>query len=161
MTKKEQIIKSSLQSASNSDSPVFIPLTGIQVPRFQKPYSARSLFASFRFAFEGIGFAYRTERNFRIHSFMAMFAVVMGFICQIQIFEWAMISGLIGLVLFAELTNTAVENLVDMITQGKYEVQAKSVKDVAAAAVLVTAMTSVVCGSLIFMPYLVKMFAAG
>lgn len=116
------------------------------------PFQSKNVLYSFSYALEGLEYAFKTQRNFRIHLSIAAVAVVMATIFHLSLVEWAMIWGLIGLVLFAELTNTAIELVVDMMTQGRYDLRAKAIKDVAAGAVFVTALSAVACGVCLFVP---------
>lgn len=106
---------------------------------------------SFRFAFNGIRYAFSTQLNFKIHFFAALVAVVLGFYFELQQGEWLWICLAIGMMLIVELLNTAVEVLVDKISPG-YDVQAGIIKDVSAAAVLMTAFLAVLIGLFIFIP---------
>lgn len=120
-------------------------------------FKAHSLFASLGYAWEGLTYATRTQRNFRAHLAMATTAVLLASGLHVGLLEWAMLWGCIGLVLFAELLNTVVELLVDMVTEGRFDLRAKAIKDMAAGAVFVTAMASLACGLCIFLPHLLKL----
>lgn len=111
---------------------------------------------SFAFAFRGIFKAFRTEHNLWIQSSIAIVVVFLGFYFQIPSNEWVLVILAIGLVLTAELFNTAIESLVDMVSP-EYDKMAGFVKDVAAGAVLVAAITAAVIGSVIFIPYLLNL----
>lgn len=126
-----------------------------QPPHFSgvdNPFQSKNVLYSFSYALEGLEYAFKTQRNFKIHLAIAAFALTLAAIFHITLIEWAMIWGLIGLVLFAELTNTAIELGVDMITEGRYDLRAKAIKDVAAGAVFVTALAAVACGVCLFVP---------
>jgi diacylglycerol kinase (ATP) len=121
-----------------------------------KPFLAASVAASFHYAWQGLLFVYDTERNFRIHLIIATVALAMGIILKISMLEWILVWALIGFVLCAELANTAIEHLVDLITDGTFHPRAKWVKDIMAAAVMVAALTSATCGALIFLPHILN-----
>lgn len=110
---------------------------------------ATSLIASFGYAFKGIAYAFRTQRNFKIHAVMTAMVIVAGLIFQVTLSEWEALAVVIGLVFQTELTNTAVEAIVDRISPDYHEL-AKVAKDCSAAAVLVTAIASTIVGLAIF-----------
>ncbi len=112
---------------------------------------AGSLTLSFRFAFQGLWYALRTQRNFRVHCAITLAVIVMGLLLGISPDQWAVLAVVVGLVFQTELTNTAVEAIVDRISP-EYHTLAKIAKDCSAAAVLVTAIAAVVTGLLIFVP---------
>lgn len=108
---------------------------------------------SFKYAFQGVSYSFRTQLNFKVHTFAAIFAISLGFIVKISHQEWLWIILAIGLVLISELINTALETLVDLVSP-KYNPKAGIVKDVAAAAVLITACLAIAIGIIIFVPKL-------
>lgn len=112
-----------------------------------------TLRASFRFAFEGVYYAFRTQRNFRLHTLMTILALIAGYVLQIALDQWAVLAVVIGVVFQTELTNTAVEALVDKISP-EWHGLAKIAKDCSAAAVLMSAAAAAVAGLLIFAPKL-------
>jgi diacylglycerol kinase len=113
--------------------------------------SKRNLFDSFRCAFDGLWHALRTQRNFRIHVSIAIMVVITGMFLRLRRDEWAIIALTIGFVFTAELFNTVIEAIIDLVTED-YHPLAKKAKDVAAAAVLVAATTAVAVGLLILGP---------
>jgi diacylglycerol kinase len=96
---------------------------------------------SFRCAFAGIWHAVKTERNFRIHIAAVFYVVLGGLLLFFSIYEWAWIALACGLVFGAELVNTALERLCDDLKPGHSPV-IKTVKDLAAGAVLVCALAA-------------------
>lgn len=110
---------------------------------------------SFKHAFDGVVYTLKTQPNFQVHVIFAIIAVSLGFIFRISGSEWAVILFVIGLVLVAEMVNTSIESVVDLLTD-KYHISAKIAKDVAAGMVLVTATVAIITGILIFAPYLLK-----
>ena len=115
---------------------------------------SKHIFHSFYFALQGINYALKTQRNFKIHLGMATAAILLSFYLRIALTEWVAIIALIGLVLFAELMNTAMELCVDWLSQGKYIKAVRHIKDVAAGAVFITAFSALICGLIIFIPKL-------
>lgn len=106
---------------------------------------------SFKYAFQGIITSFRTERNMKIHVLIMILVIIAGIIFKVNQSEWIILITMFMLVISAELFNTAIETVVDMITKEKNE-KAKLAKDVAAGAVLVLAIGSVIIGMIIFIP---------
>ena len=121
--------------------------------RFTDEFNLKTLLNSFNFAFRGILKVMQYERNMWIHLTIASLTVILGLIFQITRPEWIMIVFCIGLVLVSEITNTAIENLTDLVAPDESE-RAGKIKDVAAGAVLVASITATVIGLLVFVPYL-------
>lgn len=108
-----------------------------------------NLAKSFSYAFRGFRFAVDNERNMRIHLTMTILVIEFAVLYQVKAYEYMILCLLFGLVLTAEMINTAIEALVNLNTSG-YDTLARIAKDVAAGAVLVLAVTSAVVGVLIF-----------
>lgn len=108
-------------------------------------------FASFRYAIRGLGCVIRSEPNAKIHLAVTVAVVVAGVYFGLSINEWCAVTLAIGLVLAAEIINTAIEQLVDIVSPN-YNVTAGRVKDIAAGATLVAAGCAFVVGALIFGP---------
>lgn len=114
---------------------------------------APNLWASFQYAWQGITYAARTQRNFRIHLGFALFAWVICGVFALTFLETALITAMVALVLVLELINTALESVVDLTVKQQYHDLAKIAKDCAAGAVLVGAIASAVVGILILIPH--------
>lgn len=112
---------------------------------------SRNLVESFRFAFAGLWYALRTQRNTRIHLTIAAGAIALGLWLGLTTTQWAVLALTIGFVLVSEMLNTVAETLVDLISPG-YHPLAKTIKDVTAAAVLLGAIIAVIVGLLILGP---------
>lgn len=110
---------------------------------------------SFGYAFKGIGLAFKFGWNIVIQLLCAIAVVIAGFIFNISVYEWLAVVFCIGLVIAFEIINTAIEKIVDFISPG-YHKQAGIIKDLAAGAVLVTAILSVVIAGIIFVPKLIN-----
>lgn len=108
---------------------------------------------SFGFAWAGIRYAFATQVHFRFHCLAMVLAVGLGFFFGVSRLEWLAIILCIVLVLSAELFNTAIESVVDLVSPAYHQL-AKVAKDTAAGAVLVLAIGSAIVGLLIFLPYL-------
>jgi len=113
----------------------------------------------FGYAFKGIGYATKTQLNFRVHLVAMLIAVVLGYALHISPGEWLWVSLCIALVLSAELINTALELLTDLVSPG-YNEKAGHAKDVAAAAVLITALFALVTACIIFLPKIIALIHA-
>lgn len=107
----------------------------------------------FGYAFKGLWYAAKTQLNFRVHLVCTVVALILGYVLQISAAEWLWIIICIGLVLLTELLNTALELLCDVISP-EYNEKIGHVKDISAGAVLVTAVTALVIGLVIFLPKL-------
>lgn len=106
---------------------------------------------SFRYAFEGWWYALRTQRNAWIHAVVSIVVFAMGLWLGIGRLEWALIILAVMIVWMAEFMNTSLEAIIDMVMP-EYHPLAKVAKDVAAAAVLVGALGSILIGLLILGP---------
>ncbi len=104
---------------------------------------------SFRYAWHGIYLVIRYENNTRVHGVASVAAVALGVFLQLNYLEWALVLMQIGLVWAAETFNTALEKLVDLVSP-EYHPLAGKVKDIAAGAVLIVSLMSVVIGGIIF-----------
>ncbi|MGD6774492.1 MULTISPECIES: diacylglycerol kinase family protein [Bacillaceae] len=113
-----------------------------------------SFTSSFSYAFEGLRFVLRTERNIKFHVFIAVVMISMSLFFQITKVEWLILFLVIGGMFVIEIINTAIENVVDLVTE-EFHPLAKTAKDVAASAALVFACISVIIGVILFGPYIV------
>lgn len=117
-----------------------------------------NLLISFHYAWCGMAYAFRTQRNFRIHLVIGSLAMGLAVFLHLKSVEIAVIGLTSGLVLVMELLNTAVESVVDLTVNQNFHELAKIAKDCAAAAVLVSAMVAVlVAGTLLLPPLLASM----
>ncbi len=113
---------------------------------------APNLFLSFKYAWAGVCYAFVTQRNFRIHTFVGIFAVSMGAFLQIEAVEMAIIAMTCAIVMVLELVNTAIEAVVDLTVKQNYHELAKIAKDCAAGAVLIGAIAAVAVAACILLP---------
>lgn len=116
-----------------------------------------SLLSSFRHALRGLGLAFRTERNFRLQIILGCLATVLGFALGLSLLEWLCLAFVVGLVLVLELLNSSFERMVD-IAKPRLDDAVRDLKDLLAGAVLITALTAVLVGTVIFLPKLVALF---
>ncbi|HJV17581.1 MAG TPA: diacylglycerol kinase family protein [Bacillales bacterium] len=121
----------------------------------QRPYVP--LWKSFSFAIAGIQNAILNERNIRIHLFISALVIFFSISFSITKVEWLFVLIAIGGMISLELINTAIERLVDLVTL-EFHPLAKQAKDLAAGAVFIYAIFSVIVGIIIFAPKLYKAF---
>jgi len=111
----------------------------------------RKFIRSFKYAHAGMTHAVRTQRNLWIHFFVGVLVLIMGGFLGLNGLEFSILTVVIFLVISLELVNTAIEELINILSPG-HQLQAKLAKDVAAAAVLLGALGAVVVGGIIFIP---------
>lgn len=113
----------------------------------------RKFLKSFGYSFEGIAHAIKFETNFRFHLFSLVAILLIGWYFHLSPSEWLWIIAVSAIVILAELFNTAIEVLVDLVTP-EIHPKAKIVKDLASAAVLIAAILAAIVGLIIFIPKL-------
>ena len=106
---------------------------------------------SFQYAFAGIWYTFKTQRNAQIHIFIAIIIFILGLFLNLSLTNWAILALTAGFVLVTEMLNTVAETAMDYATT-EFNPQVKIVKDVAAGAVLTAAITAVFVGLLILGP---------
>ncbi|HLC14824.1 MAG TPA: diacylglycerol kinase [Thermodesulfovibrionia bacterium] len=104
-------------------------------------------------AINGILYAAKSERHVRYHLYAALFILLFSFIIGVDRYEFLAIAITVIMVILAEMINTAIEAVVDLLTD-QYNKYAKIAKDVAAGSVLITAVGAFVIGYVILFPYL-------
>jgi diacylglycerol kinase (ATP) len=119
----------------------------------------KKLIRSFGYAFKGLGHAVKTQPNFRVHLVASILVVSMGYALHIAVNEWQWIILCMAMVLMAELFNTALEFLVDLVSP-EYNELAGHVKDIAAGAVVIAVLFAVVTGAIIFLPKILALIHA-
>lgn len=113
---------------------------------------------SIEFALTGIRTVFQDERNMRSHLILGIITILFGFIFQLNKWEWLWILLCVLLVIIMEIVNTAFENVVDMVTDFHFHSIGKKIKDMAAGAVLITALFAVIVGCIIFLPKIYQLF---
>ena len=114
-------------------------------------FSIKRRLKSFRYAFSGLRVLVREEHNARIHLFATVCVIVMGVAFRISCTEWMAVAFAIGLVFGMEAVNSAVENICDFVCPER-DARIKKIKDLAAAAVLLSAIAALAVGLFIFIP---------
>ncbi|MFZ6036392.1 MAG: diacylglycerol kinase family protein [Patescibacteria group bacterium] len=112
----------------------------------------RKLVKSFRFAFRGFWYVVRNEQNIRLHLLASLLVIILMVYVQVALWQAIILILVMMLVLVLELINTIFEKMVDIL-RPRIHYYAEVIKDVMAAAVLVTSIGAVVVGILIFAPY--------
>lgn len=119
--------------------------------------SIKRLIKSFKYAFQGIGHCLQHEKNMQVHFFLIVVVLTTGYFVGLCAWEWCMVVVCIGMVASAEMLNTAIEKIVNELSP-EYNVWAGIVKDIAAGAVLITAVAAVFVAGIIFLPKIANIF---
>lgn len=119
--------------------------------------SLKKLFKSLKDAVEGLGYVFKNEQNFRIQIIVAIITIVLTFYFPLTRPEILLVLSLIFAVLVMETLNTALENLADLLKPRLHH-YVKNIKDIMAAAVLLTSLGAAVVGILIFLPHILDLF---
>jgi diacylglycerol kinase len=106
---------------------------------------------SFGYAFKGIKAVFGNEANMNIHLIMSILVIACGFIFKISITEWMLCIICFGLVISLEMLNSAIENLVNLVSPEQNKIAGK-IKDISAGAVLIAAICAAIVGLIIFVP---------
>ncbi len=117
----------------------------------QDNFSVIKRLKSFLYAFNGLKILIREEHNFRIHIIAAVIAIIFSILFKLNSYEWMAILFSIGFVFVTEIVNTAIENIANFVSPSKNE-NIKKIKDLSAAAVLVSALTALSIGLIVFIP---------
>ena len=114
-------------------------------------HECKKIINSFKYAIEGFISSFKTERNMKMHVLAMLLVVGGGIYLKLNITEWCFIAIAVAMVIGAELFNTAIETIVDMVSPEKNP-KAKLAKDISAAAVLAFSIGAAIIGTLIFIP---------
>jgi diacylglycerol kinase len=112
------------------------------------------LIRSFAYALNGLRICFATEQNFRIHILFTIIAIAISILLDISAIEWIAIGFCVAFVIAMEMLNTAIEKLCDVVHKDIHP-GIKKVKDIAAGAVLVSAIFSLITGLIIFLPKII------
>ena len=122
-----------------------------------KRFNIKKKIKSFGYAYKGIISYITNEHNAWIHLGISVFVILAGLFFHLTKAEWIIVIFCIGFVLTAEAFNTAIERLVNIVSP-EHNPSAGNVKDIAAGAVLISAITAAIIGLIIFIPYLIRLF---
>ncbi len=111
---------------------------------------------SFKYAIKGMREVIKSERNAKIHLFFAGLAIVGSIVLKVGVLEFLFVFTSIILVIFAEIINTAIEKTLDLISQENNHA-VELTKDMMAAAVLLTAIGSLVVAFVVFVPRIIEL----
>lgn len=125
-----------------------------KIEEFKK--KRKKLRNSFKYAFEGVHRELKEEQNLKIHILIMILVIIAGFTLKLSPMEWIICIILFGFVIALELINTTIELTVDL-AMPEIHPKAKAAKDIAAAAVLVSATCSVIIGLIIFLPKIINL----
>ncbi|NVN97448.1 diacylglycerol kinase family protein [Candidatus Nomurabacteria bacterium] len=120
----------------------------------KKRFSIVARAKSFTHAIRGIGVLIKSTHNFWVHIFAAIVVTILGYILCISSIEWILLVFAIGFVMVTEAVNTAIEIDIDL-TSPTFHPYARDTKDVAAGAVLISAIVAVIVGFIIFLPKII------
>lgn len=113
---------------------------------------------SFNHALDGIKTIFKEERNMRNHTMIGIIPVLLGWYFKISALEWIAVVTCIFLVMLMEFINTIFETVVDMVTDYEFHPLAKKAKDIAAGAVLIAAIFTIIVAAVIFMPKFIALY---
>ncbi len=111
---------------------------------------------SFKYAINGLKFIFTTQTNFKIHLTAAAITIALGLYLNINLIEWSILALTIFLVLILETINTVIEQIMDYISP-QFDKKIGLIKDIAAAAVLLSAIMAVIIGFIIFLPKILNL----
>lgn len=117
-----------------------------------RKFSISTLVKSFGYALNGLSILFREEYNARIQILAVIGVITAGYFFEISAIEWIAIIFAIGFVLAMEAINSAIEALADFVSPDKHEM-IKKIKDLSAAGVLISALTALIIGLIVFLPY--------
>ncbi|UJF16674.1 diacylglycerol kinase family protein [Jeotgalibaca sp. MA1X17-3] len=109
-------------------------------------------------ALQGIKTIVTEERNMRKHISFGIFPILLGWFFKVSSMEWIIIITCIFLVIIMEFLNTIFETVVDMVTEYTFHPLAKKAKDIAAGAVLVTGIFTLIVAAIIFLPKFISLY---
>ena len=120
--------------------------------------TSKNILISFKYAFNGIFYVFKTSRNFKIQLFFALISLILGFLLQISKSNYLILIATIMSVLILEVLNSSIESLVDLIVKKEFSNLAKITKDTSAGAVLLASINSVIIAVYIFVPKIKLLF---
>ena len=129
-------------------------------PEHQSPADIHrgGLIKAFKYAFEGLAYTIRSQRNMRIHLVLAALAILAGILLRLAPLEWAALLICIVLVMVGEMLNTTIEAIVDLVSP-QWHPLAKRAKDIGAGIVLFFALLSIIIGCLVYIPAFLRIIS--
>ena len=124
----------------------------ITIKKRESYQTSRNVFASFKYAINGLIYCFQTTRNFRIQIFFGALVIILCLLFKCTLNEYMIIISTIFSVLILELLNTSVESIVDLNVKNKFNKLAKISKDCSAASVLLASCNSIFVAAFIFFP---------
>ena len=125
--------------------------------KIEKPTSSLD---SLNFCIEGIIYAFRHEKHVRYHYGIAALALIVSLVLKLPAVEFALLAISIVILLFAEMVNTAIEEVVNLVVGDEYHQLAKNAKDISAGAVLISSIGVIIMGYMILSKYLFEPITA-
>ena len=116
----------------------------------------KRLCKSFKYALAGLKKVWQEEQNFRVHTLVTIIVLVLAFYFQIEVWQLIILILLIALVLILEIINSIMERFVDILKPRIHQ-YVKDIKDMGAAVVFVGALTAIIIGLIIFLPYFIEL----
>ena len=121
-----------------------------------KKWKNKNLLQALKNAMQGIKYVFHNERNLKIQLIFAILAIAISVFLKLTHLEWILLCLTIGMVLFAELVNTAIEIVLDLYSE-KYNENIKNAKDISSGAVLLTSIMSVAIGGILWIPKILNL----
>ena len=121
---------------------------------YDSGFCLSGIIKSFKNSLRGLQVLLHHEYNLYIQIGFGLLATVFGFIFEISSVEWAIQSSVIGLVIFSELVNTAIEKIMDLV-QPEYDDRVRDIKDLASGSVLFMVLISITTGLFIYIPKII------
>lgn len=115
------------------------------------------LLQSIRYSFRGLWKSFKEEQNLRIQVFAAIVVVGLGIYFRITLIEWSLLVLSIGFVFIAELLNSAIERVSDVL-KPRINGYVKEIKDIMAGTVMLASIIAIVVGLLVFLPYIIRCY---
>ena len=123
----------------------------------QKKFSISKRLKSFVYAFNGLIILFKEEHNARIHLIATILEITAAVLLKLNFYEWIAVTFAIGFVISVEIINTVIENMADFVSPAKND-KIKKIKDLSAAAVLISSMTALTIGLIVFIPKIKMIF---
>ena len=120
-------------------------------------FKHRKHFDSFASAWRGIIISLQTQPNFQIMILATAVLIFAGAFFQLSQIEWVVLTVMVAVVFIAEMVNTSIEAMVDLITK-EWREEAKIAKDVGGGMVLLSVFMSIIVGTIVFLPKLLRLF---